>query len=133
MACISQFFSCLHTARGDQAAKCLIKQSAPNKKHGILWALAAAVAIVADLAFAALAVIGVGLAISAFVTGPVALGLVQLFTTVATVALIALITDIAYNCIKNAQYHFGRSNRPLDHLKNAVSALVKSNITKAPD
>jgi len=69
----------------------------------------------------------VGLAIAAFVTGPVGLGVVQLFTTVATAALIVLITDIAYNCIKNAQYHFGsvNPNRPLHHLRSAVSALGK--------
>lgn len=117
--------SCLFTARGANMQKELVGHVEPNKKKGVMWAIASAVACAAALVLAAVMAIGFALSIAAFVGGPVALGIVQVATCAPSVFAASVLAFVAYNAIRNTQYHL----RGKDLEKVSLNHLIPQAVT----
>lgn len=114
MDAISKANEWLHAARNESVQKNM-KVATPTKKQGILWALAAAAALLAAVIFALISIGAVIVTISSLIAHVVTVpaGLVQFAAAIMSVVLPLIFGYIAYNAIKNAQFHL--KGKKVDH------------------
>lgn len=124
MDAISKVNQWLHAPR-NESVQTNMKVAIPNKKQGILWALAASAAILAAVIFALIsagaAVVAVSSMIAHLVTVPA--GLVQFAAAIMSVVLSLVFGYVAYNAIKNAQFHL--RGKKVDHDKSKSREIAK--------